>query len=228
MSRRSVLVSLALLIIALAALAAEQFSVQVRSTGLRQRPSYLGPVTTELSYGTRVEVLESRGPWRQVRTFNELHVPGVELLHLSLACNHCAEPGCAAACPTLAYRRDAETGAVLLDQDRCIGCRYCTWACPYGAPRVDEALGVVAITGGEWLEHQGSVGRGLRGTEVRILDDDGVVTAGGRVLCVCALGRNVTEAQAEAYSACRRIHWNGAFTRSDIGQKAVDREREST
>jgi phosphoribosylamine--glycine ligase len=60
------------------------------------------------------------------------------------------------------------------------------------------------------------------------LDDDGVVTAGGRVLCVCALGRNVTEAQAEAYSACRRIHWNGAFTRSDIGQKAVDREREST
>ena len=55
-----------------------------------------------------------------------------------------------------------------------------------------------------------------------------LVTAGGRVLCVCALGRNVTEAQAEAYSACRRIHWNGAFTRSDIGQKAVDREREST
>jgi phosphoribosylamine---glycine ligase len=57
------------------------------------------------------------------------------------------------------------------------------------------------------------------------LDDDGVVTAGGRVLCVCALGRTVTEAQTEAYRACRRIHWNGAFTRSDIGQKAVDRER---
>ena len=57
------------------------------------------------------------------------------------------------------------------------------------------------------------------------LNDHGVVTAGGRVLCVCALGRDVTEAQAEAYRACRRIHWNGAFTRSDIGQKAVDRER---
>ena len=57
------------------------------------------------------------------------------------------------------------------------------------------------------------------------LDDTGVVTAGGRVLCVCALGRSVTEAQAEAYDACRRIQWNGAFTRSDIGQKAVDRER---
>jgi len=57
------------------------------------------------------------------------------------------------------------------------------------------------------------------------LDGDGVVTAGGRVLCVCALGEDVTEAQAEAYRACRRIHWDGAFTRSDIGQKAVDRER---
>ena len=57
------------------------------------------------------------------------------------------------------------------------------------------------------------------------LTDEGVVTAGGRVLCVCALGENVTEAQAEAYAACRRIDWPGAFTRSDIGQKAVDREQ---
>ena len=60
------------------------------------------------------------------------------------------------------------------------------------------------------------------------LADDGVVTAGGRVLCVCALGESVTEAQSEAYRACRRIHWDGAFTRSDIGQKAVDRERSAT
>ena len=57
------------------------------------------------------------------------------------------------------------------------------------------------------------------------LSDKGIVTSGGRVLCVCALGRNVTEAQAEAYAACRQIDWPGAFTRSDIGQKAVDREK---
>ena len=57
------------------------------------------------------------------------------------------------------------------------------------------------------------------------LGDEGVVTSGGRVLCVCALGDNVTEAQAEAYKACEAITWEGAFTRSDIGQKAVDRER---
>ena len=57
------------------------------------------------------------------------------------------------------------------------------------------------------------------------LSDGGVVTSGGRVLCVCALGENVTEAQAEAYRACAAISWEGAFTRSDIGQKAVDREK---
>ena len=58
------------------------------------------------------------------------------------------------------------------------------------------------------------------------LSDEGVVTNGGRVLCVCALGENVTEAQAEAYKACAAISWEGAFTRSDIGQKAVDREKD--
>jgi phosphoribosylamine--glycine ligase len=57
------------------------------------------------------------------------------------------------------------------------------------------------------------------------LTETGIVTSGGRVLCVCALGENVTEAQAEAYKACEAISWDGAFTRGDIGQKAVDREQ---
>ncbi len=51
--------------------------------------------------------------WREVRTFNELHVPGVELLHLSLACNHCHDAPCMKQCPALAYQRDERTGAVL-------------------------------------------------------------------------------------------------------------------
>jgi len=57
------------------------------------------------------------------------------------------------------------------------------------------------------------------------LSDDGVVTSGGRVLCVCALGENVSEAQDEAYSACGKIHWEGAFTRNDIGYRAIAREQ---
>ena len=54
--------------------------------------------------------------WRRVRTFNELHVHGVEVVHLSLACNHCASAPCMDACPARSYYRDEATGAVLIDQ----------------------------------------------------------------------------------------------------------------
>jgi phosphoribosylamine--glycine ligase len=56
------------------------------------------------------------------------------------------------------------------------------------------------------------------------LSEKGVVTSGGRVLCVCALGDTVTEAQIDAYRACREISWDGAFTRNDIGYRAIARE----
>ena len=46
-------------------------------------------------------------------------------------------------CPALAYTRDKETGAVLLDPDRCLGCQYCAWACPFEAPKFDPATGVM-------------------------------------------------------------------------------------
>jgi len=59
------------------------------------------------------------------------------------------------------------------------------------------------------------------------LTDNGVVTSGGRVLCVCALGDTVTAAQIDAYRACRQISWDGAFTRNDIGYRAIAREEES-
>jgi phosphoribosylamine--glycine ligase len=57
------------------------------------------------------------------------------------------------------------------------------------------------------------------------LAEDAVVTSGGRVLCVCALGKNVSEAQAAAYRACGQIHWEGAYRRNDIGYRAVEREQ---
>ena len=87
--------------------------------------------------------LPAATPWREVRTFNELHVPGVELMHLSLACNHCEAAPCLEQCPANAYSRDERTGAVLIDADLCLGCRYCAWVCPYGAPRFDEEQGVM-------------------------------------------------------------------------------------
>ena len=56
------------------------------------------------------------------------------------------------------------------------------------------------------------------------LNDDEVVTAGGRVLCATALGNTVTEAQAAAYKLAREISWNKVFYRSDIAYRAVARE----
>lgn len=62
---------------------------------------------------------------------------------VSISCNHCQNPLCVEACPTGGlYKRD-EDGLVLIDADKCIGCRYCEWACPYGAPQFDEAQGVM-------------------------------------------------------------------------------------
>ncbi len=57
------------------------------------------------------------------------------------------------------------------------------------------------------------------------LRDGKIVTSGGRVLCVTALGDSVTTAQARAYETVRTIHWDGAWCRSDIGYRAIARER---
>jgi len=67
-------------------------------------------------------------------------VPDVFAFNLSLACNHCDAPICVEVCPTGAMRR-RDDGIVLVDPDTCIGCRYCAWACPYGAPQFDDASG---------------------------------------------------------------------------------------
>jgi phosphoribosylamine---glycine ligase len=53
------------------------------------------------------------------------------------------------------------------------------------------------------------------------------VTAGGRVLCVCALGATTTEAQSAAYERARGITWRNAYCRSDIGYRAIARENEN-
>lgn len=51
-------------------------------------------------------------------------------------CRHCHEPACVNVCPVGALRK-TESGAVVYDKDKCMGCRYCMMACPYGIPRYD-------------------------------------------------------------------------------------------
>ncbi|MHC4779687.1 MAG: 4Fe-4S dicluster domain-containing protein [Planctomycetota bacterium] len=64
-------------------------------------------------------------------------------LHLPVVCRHCTSPPCAAACPVDALVRHGRTGAVVLDLIRCIGCRMCIRACPFGAMVQEPAGGDV-------------------------------------------------------------------------------------
>lgn len=58
------------------------------------------------------------------------------------------------------------------------------------------------------------------------LEGDQVVTSGGRVLCVTALGETVKAAQQNAYQAIENIHWDGCYYRRDIGYRAIEREEQ--
>ncbi len=60
----------------------------------------------------------------------------------STSCMHCQNPACVNVCPTTAMHK-REDGVVLVDASKCIGCRYCEWACPYGAPQFSEEKGVM-------------------------------------------------------------------------------------
>ena len=72
------------------------------------------------------------------RTERDRIVPGVKVeesgyVSFALQCRHCDEAPCIEACMTGAMRRDEETGAVLCDTDRCVGCWMCIMVCPVGA-----------------------------------------------------------------------------------------------
>jgi len=90
-------------------------------------------------------VLENSWPVqpRSIYTFNSGAYPSLPLANLSLACNHCEKPACLDACPVQAFYREPDTGAVLLDEKKCIGCNYCKWNCPFDAPKYDNADRVI-------------------------------------------------------------------------------------
>lgn len=101
-----------------------------------------GPLPDENPYGK-----EPRGVW-----FNRVHSYEVEptlenkpamTVHFPRSCLHCETPDCVTVCPTGASYKRTEDGIVLVDEDKCIGCQLCAWACPYGAREFSEQHGIM-------------------------------------------------------------------------------------
>jgi Fe-S-cluster-containing dehydrogenase component len=64
-------------------------------------------------------------------------------VHFPRSCLHCETPDCVTVCPTGASYKRAEDGIVLVDEDKCIGCKLCSWACPYGAREYSQVRGTM-------------------------------------------------------------------------------------
>jgi formate dehydrogenase iron-sulfur subunit len=83
---------------------------------------------------------ENEVPWgvnrRRVVTLND-GIVGAEK-SISVACMHCSDAPCMAVCPVDCFYR-TDDGVVLHDKDLCIGCGYCFYACPFGAPQFPQA-----------------------------------------------------------------------------------------
>jgi anaerobic dimethyl sulfoxide reductase subunit B (iron-sulfur subunit) len=82
------------------------------------------------------------GPrWREVVKIESGTFPNVRAMNVSMACMHCGDAPCRNACPVTAISKSTETGIVLVDQNKCIGCGFCVWACPFNAPQLTTKTG---------------------------------------------------------------------------------------
>jgi anaerobic dimethyl sulfoxide reductase subunit B len=81
----------------------------------------------------------SGGQWH---THGSAWETSVFAYYLTLSCNHCTHPKCAGVCPTDAFMVRSD-GIILINAAKCMGCGYCAWACPYGAPQLDIARGIM-------------------------------------------------------------------------------------
>lgn len=102
--------------------------------------NYGAPLSDQNPYGA-----DPSGTWLNRIHSYEVQPEGkpAQLIHFPRSCLHCEDAPCVTVCPTGASYKRAEDGIVLVNEDACMGCGLCAWACPYGAREMDEAAGVM-------------------------------------------------------------------------------------
>jgi sulfite dehydrogenase (quinone) subunit SoeB len=98
-----------------------------------------GPLNDVQPYGA-----DPQGTWlNRVHSYDVGSGADSRTVHFPRSCLHCETPACVTVCPTGASFKRAEDGIVLIDAETCIGCKLCSWACPYGAREYDPTGGVM-------------------------------------------------------------------------------------
>ena len=100
---------------------------------------HMAPLTDIDPYGGDVD-----GVWfNRVHSYEHATAMGGRTVNFPRSCLHCDQPACVTVCPTGASYKRASDGIVLVDESKCIGCKLCSWACPYGAREFDTDVGVM-------------------------------------------------------------------------------------
>lgn len=101
--------------------------------------SKYGPLPDKDPFGVKPE-----GVWfNRVQTYEVGTFPNTEVVYLPKSCMQCKDAPCVKVCPTSASYKRAEDGIVMVNYEDCIGCKYCSWACPYGCREFDPVAGVM-------------------------------------------------------------------------------------
>ena len=98
-----------------------------------------GPLSDYQPYGAKPS-----GVWfNRIRHYEVGEYPNNKTINFPMSCLHCKDAECVTVCPTGASWKRPEDGIVLVDQEKCMGCNLCAWACPYGAREYDYLDGVM-------------------------------------------------------------------------------------